>query len=61
VAKLLSEKFRDRAKQDRLAAEQASSPTGRRAFLGTAEQWDRLATQWEAWATPATGNQRVPE
>ena len=59
MPKLLSDEFRDRAEQDRLAAARTSTPTERRALLEAAEQWERLAGQWETWAALGFANQHV--
>jgi hypothetical protein len=56
MPKLLSDGFRDRAEQDRLAAARTSTPAERRALLEAAEQWERLAGQWETWVALAFGN-----
>jgi hypothetical protein len=53
---LLSKKFRDMANQNRMAARRVSTLTGRRALLGVAEEWERLANRWEAWAALNSGN-----
>jgi hypothetical protein len=45
----LSERFRKRAQEFRLAAETAATEGGRRVLLESAKRWEEIARQWEAW------------
>jgi hypothetical protein len=51
MSKMLSDDFRERAEEVRAAAEDAKTVCARRALLQAAERWERLAHQWEAWAS----------